>query len=168
MSDFAPLFFVVALAVGCAGIGVETDFEPGTDFSTAKTWAFAPDGASLGEGTDERLRGAVRDSLAAKGFREAPQDADFFVRYDAFLDGGGVRQGADTSSRPSWASGGSNRANLTPTQGDLLISFIDPATGKALWTGRASATVAGDAAPVERAAQLQEAVRLVLAEFPPS
>jgi hypothetical protein len=52
-------------------------------------------------------------------------------------------------------------------EGTLVLDFADGKTGTPLWRGTASRAIDYDLTPEERRAGLHEAVRAVLAKFPP-
>ena len=84
---FCLLIFVIL--GGCAGPRVSQDYEPGTDFSTYRTFAWkSADQPQTGDIrvdnplVDGRIREAVERALSGTGYREIDQAAaDFLVEY---------------------------------------------------------------------------------------
>ncbi len=168
---------LAALLLGCGNLGIQTQLTPGTDFTGMRHWSFAPVG-TMHEGVrldpdlmDAQVAGEVRTLLEGGGFTEvAPEEADFWVGYKGMLErrtATGQFEGEQTPGRSAWASGGSQRTYLAGEAGSLELVMFTPRTTDVLWRGRATATVTPDETDVERVARVREAVRRMLADFPP-
>ena len=161
-------FSIVLLCVmlGCAHIQVETDVDPSADFSTYHTYRLAtPEQGRGGDQAlgmralqDRRIRGAIDESLTARGLRTDATRSDLMITYRV------------TASSQAWG-GGAAGATATPStrdqydlkQGTLVIDFVDSATGQRVWRGFASGA-AGD--PDQSDERVYEAALKILEEFP--
>lgn len=176
----------VALAVlsfpGCAEYAVRTDFDPTYDFTRCRTydWLHPPvekrlDPRVAAVLSDAVFRRAIATELTARGLgRLVGGKPDLLVDWDmALSDAGRVRSAGadlDMDNRGSvWYEGeeaGSLR-NFDYVLGTLSINFHDPATKRRLWQGTAETQVEGDADSSTRYRRLADAIRQVLAEYPP-
>lgn len=169
-----------AVLTACATMTVETEHEPGTDFSTLKTYAWIPRPPrdTIASRFDEafvekRVREAVDAGLAAKGYRKTGADADFFVAYHAALatkmsnrtihERYGYSQGLGVGAGSTQA-----RAQLYEyDEGSLLLDVVEARTRRLMWRGSVRTKVDSQASRERNAARIDEAVRLLLARFPP-
>jgi hypothetical protein len=158
----------LVLAIGCAA-KVHHEAKPGYDFATVHTYAWVTDDPvliQLGEtqpnvrtrDNEQRLRTAIDEALAARGFTPAPRDsADVLV---AFSVGTHARYrlegGAD-----SWI------ASLEPgqpqTKGTLHIYLVDRGDQKEVWHGWTSKWLSPGDDP-DRI--IREAVARIMATYP--
>lgn len=171
---------VVVALVACATMTIETEHEPGTDFSALKTYAWMPrpprdtiasrfDEASV----EKRVREAVDAGLAAKGYRKTGADADFLLAYHAAL---ATKMSSRTiRERYGYTGGFGASAGRTQAQahlyeydeGSLLLDVVEAQTRRLLWRGSVRTKIDSQASRERNAAKVDEAVRLLLARFPP-
>jgi len=175
-----PRIAVLALLLAaCSSVQVSTDYDPGTDFTVLKTyaWLARKAGATGDPRTDstllnERIRNAVEAQLAERGFEKvASARADFLVAYHT-----GVQRKIDVDTvyrgygygAGNWGWGaGHDTMVYEYDQGTLLLDFLDPKAHRLLWRGSASAVVSEHSKPEERTALINEAVAKLLDRFPP-
>ncbi len=116
---------------------------------------------------------AVDEVLRAKGYRPAPERADFLVRCRVTVKD---REQVTTVDLFPSTSGAGGRMGGGPTQqttmvreyqeGSLIIEIIDAPTDQTVWRGWAKAEIKPSARPEERREQIHTAVQKILARFP--
>jgi hypothetical protein len=170
---------LAALAVGCAAVPVETDYDPDADFEALRTFLWAErDGAEAAEPAmendllDARVRRAVEASLSAKGFvlAETPR-ADFEVAYHVAVDRKvDVATYVDAFPRGYRWGPGITQAYTTVREhavGSLVIDVLRGDTGKLIWRGSAQARIGQPGTPEARSQRVQAAADAILGRFPP-
>jgi hypothetical protein len=169
-----PAAAALLIGVGCSSISTTADFDPATDFSKYKTWAWMDEGPAnpkIDQLTDGRIRTATEAELGRRGLGRADKDkADFHVKYHA-----AVQQKIE--SRPTtvsvgygfrYGSVGMSSSNVyTYNEGTLVLDFVDPKAKDLVWRGTAAGTVDPSRTPEERTARIQEAVWKILDQYPP-
>lgn len=159
---------------------VDTEHEPGTDFAALKTYAWIPRPPrdTIASRFDEafvekRVRAAVDAGLAAKGYRQTGAGADFLLAYHAAL---ATRMSSRTIHERYGYSGGwgAGAGSMQPQaqlyeydEGSLLLDVVEGRTRRLLWRGSVRTKVDSRASRERNAARIDEAVRLLLARFPP-
>ncbi len=165
---------IVGLAVGAACSSVRTDVQadPGFDFTTCRTWSMLPPPVKAGgpppnDILRRRAEAVIAEELGKKGLARVDRDADLLVvahgdvREKVQVTDWGYRYGGY-----GWRYGYAYR-DVTVDQyeeGTLFLDIVSGRTKDLVWRGRGVA-VAGDME--ENARKAEEAVRLLLAEFPP-
>jgi len=155
------MFWLVLLAGCTAATAVHTEYDHSVDFSRyrAYDWLREPAGAEPAPAgsLDEQLRKAVNNELLGRGLRRSSQP-DFLVGFRA--PGAGTPSGARARGPEADAAGsGAGR----DSSGDLVLEFVDAKSRKSIWRGTAATHWQGD----PQAAQVEAAVRDLLAAFPP-
>lgn len=172
---------VALCAFGCSSLQVGYDYDPSVDFSRYRTWYWLPptsdgDPRTSNDLLNARIRNAVEEALAAKGYRRAPTgEGDFGVGYHTAIEGKLDVRTIDTyyGYGPGWGHYGGLGGMGTETyvdqydQGTLLLDVVDARTHRLAWRGSASARVVEGLQPEERAARIRKAVDEMLAKFPP-
>jgi hypothetical protein len=179
-THLAALYAAVLLAAlaACASpISVGADYDRQADFSAWKSWAFAsPAQAAPDALVDRRIRAAVEKVLAERGYAQAPADAaDFLVGHQTQVkqETSVISSGYDPYWGPRYSYRGSHwgHSSVDVYQydvGTLWLDLLDRRGGFVAWRGRASATLDDSLEPQERDARVEEAVRKMLAQFPPT
>jgi len=183
----------VAALAGCATVAVNSDYDPGTDFSNLKTYQWASQGPQkTGDPRVDdnsllhiRIKTAVDSELALKGFQKRITAApDFVVNYHVSAKDktdvqsfgpthygsgyyGGYRRagGGFPGSHSVYGSG--TVTTFHYTEGTLLIDIIDPKAKKLLWRGTGTKVVDPNATSEQKTATVKDAVAKILAKFPP-
>ena len=188
MRRFAvTLALLASLNVGCSTMEVQVDYDPESDFSGLKTYDWIPGPRKptgdprIDDNTilERRIRRAVESELNAKGFQKSSESADFWLAYHVTLDkhqsvttlnsyhGYGPGWGWNYRAEP-WASRRRGQAVVFEYEaGTLLLDVVDPDGRDLLWRGSATDEVNFSATPAAREEQINEAVRRMLAKFPP-
>ena len=177
------------LLAACSTLEVTTDHDPGAVFKGMKRYAWLPepqkktgdpridDNALLAK----RIRDAVDDVLAAKGYLLSESDPDFLVGYHVSLDkrqsvqvlndyygygpGWGYRYGS--AYRPMGYAGPPETYVYEYEEGTLILDIVNPANRELMWRGSARDEVHFQSTPEESEARIREAVEAMLERFPP-
>ena len=179
-----PMFAAVALGLalnGCATIEVTTDFDPTTDFSRYQTFAWmegtgagTDDPRVGGDLMDQRFRRAIESELASRGMQKtASGRPDVFVGYQVALDDRVDYQTINTYYGAGWGYRGVSRIGVSSrttareyTLGTLVIDMFDAARRELVWRGTGEGKVDVARNPQERQERVNEAVTLIMADFP--
>lgn len=172
---------VTLLALGCATVRVNTDYDPEADFSRMHTFAWleppmreqpsetaeASDPFARNTLLDKRVRAAVEDALTRRGY--VPADGappDFLLRYQLVLRD-------RTVSQPVLVDAGYRRypytyngyyGTYTYEEGTLVLDVIDPATKQIAWRGWGRGRTSDAHLDAE---EVKTYVDRILARFPP-
>lgn len=178
----AALAAVVLLAVGCAGKQVTQDYDPQTDFSTFRTYAWQPQSSEKSGDPrldapllHKRIRTAIDTVLQQQGYRKAGDAPDFYVQYYV-----AVKERMD-STRSSVYMGGATGGGgsgvgvsvgiplgaATYEEGTLVIDFLEPTARKLVWRGSTTRRLKYADTPEENEKLIQDVVARILAQFPP-
>jgi hypothetical protein len=166
------LLVILLGMVGCSSMAIRTDYDQDIDFAKYKTFDWLPKRGPKAPGRQflnpfmaERIKGAVEDELAAKGYVQ------------------------DTEARPHFAiaihAGAKDRVNVTDygyhygprgrwrhrhvevhryKEGTLILDFVDPELKQLIWRGWA---VGALESPDQVEEQITETVQKILEQFPP-
>ena len=152
------IVWIAAIAVtlsACTSMTVESDYDPGTDFSNYKTFAFISDKPLLMAQTapisplfEGRAMNAAQAALTAKGFTfvEDRKDADFVVSFTM-----GARDKIRVNNYPvhyrgptPWEWGAPYHTEVDVrnyTEGTLAIDIFDVQARSPVWHGWAVRTI---------------------------
>lgn len=166
---FLPLF------IGCASLKVSHDYDPGTDFSTLKSYDWISPDANAGasELTVKKIVHAVNGALGAKGLTLNPDGPDFMIGMQISGKtsyGGSTGLGASVGipvGKMHVHLGGSRSKAREKHEGTLILDFIDPQSKSLIWRGTATSTVNPAATPQEQQTRIDNAVTKMLSQFPP-
>ncbi len=178
-----PMFAVVALNLalsGCAAIEVNTDFDPATDFTRYQTFAWMEgtgggnDPRVSGDLMDQRFRRAIESELVSRGMQKAASgQPDVFVGYQVALDDRVDYETINTYYGGGWGYRGvygvgvaSQTTAREYTLGTLVIDVFDAGRRELVWRGTGEGRVDAARNPQERQERINEAVTLILEEFP--
>lgn len=162
------------LAIGCATLEVDTDYDPAVDFSTLRTFDWFPGpGASDETLTLKRIRSAVTSQLQAKGLSPASERPDFLIRVtvsDRMSEAGDVGVGASVGLPIGGGLFSLGTGRSTPTrkrESTIALDFLAPGDSSPLWHGSATDAVDTGALPQEQVDRINRAVAKMLDQFPP-
>jgi hypothetical protein len=166
----APLLALALLA--CATPAVESDWDPATDFSTLKTWAWFPktrppqlDPRLDSQLLDARIQQAVEAELATKGYVKStlPYKADFLVGHTV-----AIQQKVTATAIDDFYGYGRSRVYLDEYEvGTLVLDVLDPKKSQLIWRGTFQARLTPATNPSEREERVRTAVHALLERFPP-
>jgi hypothetical protein len=115
---------LLLVGTGCSGTRYRTGarFDTTYDFSTVKTFAFAPQREKVAtSASGEILKQAIREQLVSRGYEEIDSGkADVLISYDV-----GVYAKASLS--------GSN--SFPRREGGLTVQVLDAESGRSVWYG---------------------------------
>jgi hypothetical protein len=177
---------LAALGTACSSVRTQYDFDPGTDFSAWRTYAWYPSGTPpTGDPRLDnpllhgRIEAAVNRTLGALGFEQVQDGtADFYVNYhlstEQRLDvrsmnrtyvGGphGRHWGGAGWGGVGWAGTGVDRYE----EGTLVIDLIDVSVRRLVWRGSGARRLSRDPQPDRLTKRVNEAVDEILSQFPP-
>lgn len=156
----------LVLTVACSGISTHADYEPGTEFSGLRTYAWlephilksSEDHPLLTPMLIDRIEAAVDRELAAKGIVQIDRDeADFLIRKQLSV-----------ASRLQLNDPYYSYDRVTEfEEGTLVVDFLDPVTNRVVWRGVGQAKILGLESPEARGERVDDVVARILRQFPP-
>jgi hypothetical protein len=170
------LFVCLVLALtGCAGLAVDTDYDPAFDFSNLKTFDWSPTqpDAAIDDLVEKRVRVAVNNELQARGYVLSSEAPDFLISMlvtSQTSTAGSVGVGASVGipvGRGTVSVGGGKSEPRVKKEGTLVLDFQDARSRSLIWKGTASAAIKGSSSPEDQQARITRVVTEILAEFPP-
>lgn len=187
MKYLMPIALLSLLLGACSSTKVGHDYDTAFDFSQAKTYAWLDSGetetgtpALLDSGLrEERIRHSADALLGSQGYRlVAASEADMHLRYFQRTEkkalvqdsGPGVSIGGGSSSRGGSFGGIGLSFNLgekSDTDEILILSIINPTTGKLIWRSTAVQPLKTESDPAKSQARIQKTVEKMLQGFPP-
>ena len=147
-----PVIFLtsILLAGSLPGLAqkVKVGYDKGTDFSKFKTYSWAePAMPATRPVLFEAVVGQVEIQLEAKGLTKVPKDGDLIVTPSGGVDYG-FAGGASTPILPTYSgpppsinggmwtgASGPSTAGTYVTEGTLVLTFIERASNKVIWSG---------------------------------
>ncbi len=164
-------------ALACSSLRVSEDFDPAEDFSTYRTFTWLPvpqqptgdyrvDNPLL----DSRIRTAVERHLSARGFQKVEDRApDFYVAYhlnvEEKIDVRTVNRGY-VDYWGYYASWPETRVTQYD-EGTLIIDVANARKKQLVWRGVGVGRLRRQPTPEQTTRDVNEAVDLILAKFPP-
>ena len=167
-------------------ITIKTQVDDRFSFEGLHAWTWSPDGtgqvkmATTANADPEALRQrvdpvivpVVEQELAKLGFTKTSDKPDLIVNYYVLVTVGQSSQymGQFVGSIPQWGLPpfeGSTTALRAFPVGTLLIDMVSPSEKAVVWRGVAQAEIDLERPVEERRQRLEQAVREVLAKFPP-
>lgn len=178
-ASFLSAAGLLTALMGCGGgVDVHTDYDPGVDFSSLRTYAWAQrtptgddDPRVFNRLTEQRVQTAVDRALAAKGYTKTSEDPDFLVAWHGAIEGRMSYQTIGTNYGYGWGWYGGMGTTSTYVnewdEGTLLVDIVDAASDDLVWRGTATGTLPRNRRPEEVQATLDRAAAQVLEDFPP-
>lgn len=179
------LGLLVLFVAGCTAIQVTSDYNPKTDFSRLKTYAWLSEADNPSENVRinnklviDSVRVSVERNLDSKGFAKAEREqADFLITWFGAIDQKIKTENINHFYRP-YGYGTLYRDpywNTQPTvtnvteyeEGSLIFDFLDPKNHALLWrsTGRDKIVKGQPEDKVRK--NIDKAVSQILIGFPP-
>ena len=169
---------LAALATGCTPMTVRHDYDPDVDFSAFTTYDWMPrldsdkEAKSMLSGPflEKRIKKAVVEAMAAKGFERTTQEPDFLIAYHvtykrlADVDVHGYGHGGYGYGYGHWGPYTEVREH---TEGTLILDFVDPASKQLIWRGWSISTLNPHRSPKEEQDNINWATAEILKRFPP-
>jgi Domain of unknown function (DUF4136) len=174
MKTFSMLILACSViwvtACSALSVSVSTSFEPGTDFSRFKTYAWMP--RSTDDSVQETVVAAtvghlimddVEKTLAARGYEKNTSGTpDFYLTYRGY-----VQEKVVPKVTPYMCGErvcGQDITSETIKQGTLILDVIQADSKQVVWRG----TAVGMTDPSQREQLIAEAVQQLFKKFPPS
>lgn len=181
----ALLVALLGAGAACSGPKVKTDYDPGADFSSFRTYAFAGmtdvnQGGVLDNSLiRKRIEGLIAQELSNKGLRQVPVEADpdLLVHYWVGLqekqrvEGTGPtvgmygRRGAYGGGGYGWGAGYSGVSTYEYTEGTLIVDLVTPAKKELVWRGSVVGTL--DDSKEKNIEMVREGLAKAFADYPP-
>ena len=168
-----------ALALGCASISVNSEFDPDADYASYQTFDWMPsesrrvDLRARDPLVEQRIRDAIERELGAKGLQKVSSgDPDVRIGYLLVLEESVDAQAIYTGAAPDWqyrsyGPGTTTEQIRVLTTGTMVIDVFDSGEKELVWRGVAEGEVKELQDPEKRRARINDAVGKILAEFPP-
>lgn len=186
------IFTMLLLINACATLDVDVDYDPSADFKRLSRYAWqeekqpASGNVLLDSNTllHDRIRAEVEQSLAARGFKKSDvANADFLAIYRVMVeDKTRVTLIDPFYSYPyNWRYGYYHRHFYSSfawsyfpeeriyeyQQGTIVIDFVNPKSKKLLWRGAVTEDIGYYTDQVQKQRFVEQAVKSILARFPP-
>jgi hypothetical protein len=169
----------ISMVFGCASMDIRSDHDPQANFSNLKTYAWGPETEQKSADLlktipmlDSNIKQAVEAELTSRGYQKSPENkADFWV-----ISHADVNEKTQTATIPrhqsyksrTWQGPVMDDTHVYEyEEGTLILEVVTPGSGQVIWRGIAQAVVEPGRTPAEREARIREAVRQMLAHFPP-
>ncbi|MCP4260875.1 MAG: DUF4136 domain-containing protein [Planctomycetes bacterium] len=168
LSIFLVLAYSVVLA-GCSAITVEYDYDTDADFTNLNSfdWLTTPEKAQENELIVKRVKNAVNNELAAKGFRKVSESPDLLIAI--YIGRQLKRDYFDSGQSYSQYSPYRTRGTISTyeyEEGTLTLDFVNAGTKELILRGTAKAVINPAITPEEREKRINEAVSKILEKFP--
>jgi len=171
------ILFVAVLPACSPALKVTSDYDRQADFTKYKTYSFSPQSMELpvNELNRRRVLTEIETQMAAKGFTKAEvgdilvdvrlsaqerKEATAYTSGNGYGMYGGYRYGGGFQT--------TNVSVQTYVDGTLIISFVDSQKKELVWQGTGVKTLDQDASAEQREKNITEAVKGVLAKYPPA
>lgn len=167
---------LLLLAAGCSTLHVESDWDRSARFDALRTLDWLPAPAGSGDlprpaqpELDARVRRAVAEGLAARGFPRDSAAPSFWVHPLAAVEDVVAAEAQHYyAMTPEWMRPALRGTHVVLGQrGVLVVDVVDPTSRTLLWRGSVNGAVDPDASAAARERRLRDAVGRVLAGFPP-
>jgi hypothetical protein len=167
--------------VACApSVSVNYDYDKNVDFTPLKNYAWLPPPehptgtveAEIQRNSllDSRIKGAVNDQLAAKGYQSNSEQPDILLTYHTGtkdkIDVTDWGYGYGPHGYGGWYGGGGMDV-YQYTEGTLILDIIDADTKNLVWRGSMQGTLDPGASTEKREARIKDAVAKMMANYPP-
>jgi hypothetical protein len=167
---------LLACVAGCAApIDSWADFDPSTDWSRFKTWAWHPGpDTPLPEGgvREENLRRvkhAIAEAIFARGAKLAPiEQADVLVAFHAMVGSLEDERARRVQFGYEWTGAAPAAGGRQVGEGTLVIDIVaNTKPPRLVWHGVASGAVTRGLSAEDTVARIEEAVAAIVAQYPP-
>jgi len=177
------IIFSLGTMTACVNTSVTIDYDPATNFSTIKTFAWQ-DKTQPQTGdykidntiVDKRVRSAIDSRLNAKGLTQVPANqAEILVSYQIAINPKLRDQNVSGAIGLSKSSGGSNLGQslgipLTHgnyDEGTMILDITETKSNLIIWRGVAGRQIDPSASAQENADKVKKLVSEMLDGFPP-
>ena len=167
---------VALVAVGgCSSISVQTNYDPGADFTKYKTYSWLETQQITSPFVRAHIEAAVDKQLQARGLVRADKGADLKVAVHTRFSREITLSLFSNSWGYGWgwapAYGYGDRTATTQVQevpvGTLIVDLVDAARNELAWRGTATSELHSEDSAEKEHDVLDEAVRRLFERFPP-
>ena len=178
----AGIAALALLVAACAGKQVTQDYDPGTDFSGYRTYAWQPqpeektgDPRLDAPLLHKRIRAAIDTVLPQQGYQKVDTAPDFYVQYYV-----AIKERMDSTRSSVYVGGGTGGGGsgvgvsvgiplgaATYEEGTLVIDILEPEERKLVWRGASTRKLKYADSPEESERLVKEVVAKILSQFPP-
>lgn len=177
MRKLLALSLALFISACSTGITTNTDYRPEFNFSTIKTYKYLEfeDKNSIQNIYTDRTETALNNTLKLKGLSLSADKPDIIIAYHIVTEKK-EKQRITTSGSlyfgkrymgSSISMGTTHIDNIEYNVGNMVVDFIKPGSRKIIWHGEATAKIDMARTPEERSSMIQEAVNILLKDFPP-
>jgi hypothetical protein len=161
--------FTALALTGCgSSLKIDTEFDREASFTNLRTYDWVSEGdkrSAPNPQSERRIVAAVERELEAKGYQKDSSDPDFLVGFVVVVVDEVVQQTAVTDSVLGYVS--MRSSSQTFSDGTMVLFVEDSGRGRVIWRGVAEKSFNRDASRDEVDKTIDEAVKKMLAEFPP-
>lgn len=167
---------LIGFLAACSSLQIGYDYDKQTDFSKYKTYALTEETKKLPlQDLDrDRIIRAVETQMEKEGFTKS-DNPDVLV--DLHVKTAQRTEATATTTGPGmygpWRYGYAGGFSTTQvsyndyTEGTLFVNMIDRGTEKIVWQGTATKTLAENASPERREANINNAMEQIFTKYPP-
>jgi len=172
-SALLVILVVILGAWGCTGPKVRTDFDPGADFTTFRSYAFAgmsdlnQSGALNNSLLRKRLEAMVGQQLSSKGLRQVglEEHPDLLVHYWVTVKDKQRIQSTGPMVGPYGRRGYGEVTTYDYEEGTLIIDLVTPSKNELVWRGNIVSTLADS--KEENMQMVNKAIAKAFEDYPP-
>jgi len=169
------IVLLASILVPLAGcdLSTNTDYDTNADFTSLKTYAWAPlEHKEISGLMNQRIVQAIDEQLQAKGLSQTKSDPDVYVTYHGDDN---ERVVLDTTHYgyhygPGWYWGGGGIATSTTQvrtyrEGTLIVDIYNAAEKQLIWRGTVTGTISEN--PQQVAKTISKGVQKLFKKYPP-
>jgi hypothetical protein len=163
---------IMAAALACSTLKTSADYDPKTDFSQYKTWAWKDTQSIKDTLWVQRIQSALETELSKRGLARNEQNPDLWVAVHARF----TEQTQVTTYDTGWGYGYGYRyggGGMTTSRveqipvGTLIVDLADVKRKELVWRGTGTDTLNPQRSPEERDTALREALAKMFENYPP-
>ena len=163
---------LVAAALACSTLKTSADYDPKTDFSQYKTWAWKDTQSIKDTLWVQRIQSALESELSKRGLTRNEETPDLWVAVHARF----TEQTQVTTYDTGWGYGYGYRyggGGMTTSRveqipvGTLIVDLADVKRKELVWRGTGTDTLNPQRSPEERDTALREALAKMFENYPP-
>ncbi|WP_372945624.1 DUF4136 domain-containing protein [Muriicola sp.] len=166
------LWIPCLLLLSCSSLRVDYDYDPGTDFSSYRTYNYYPDmQTGLSDLDTRRLLSSLDSVLLSKGFSSS-EEPDFLIN----IESRELRLPRNSSVGVGLGGGGRNMGGgvsigvpigRSDLEREVLFDFIDSQRDALFWQAVCSGNFRENATPLSREREMREIAVKVMSKYPP-
>jgi hypothetical protein len=170
---------LIVLAAGCSSISIQHDYDPSTDFTVYRTYAWIKQpvnvsgNARQAEGENslvgKRIMNSVDGEMAKKGLRMADDPQLLVVYYTGVQDKVQVTDwGYGYGPYGGWGYGGGGTDVYSYQEGTLIVDLVDAQSKQLVWRGTAQGVLSETTpSPEQMQKKIDDVVGRMFEKYPP-